>query len=239
MIYLHGCSRVLLLQDLPPPVLDLDTKPCRNQNEEFSIMMQPRLMQRVSELLDRTQSLPPCTYVHVSRGIHVCSFFSDCRQGTLYGLSGKEWSNSTDITDPDQRCTAQLLSVVVRFGEVINSIQSTYRLHNGDIYEAPRIGGPGGEWEAGTWPRGIGCYIAIFGQHNHSRINPTASVINQLTFVVSDFNGDVRVFGPFGKPVTDGKYFAIGGQIGSLYGTYDQKYLRGLGAFIDYPSCVN
>lgn len=163
-------------------------------------------------------------------------FFSieECTQGPLHGLSGDEWTKSTDIQDPDQRCTAEIIKTVVKYDEVVDSIQTTYRLRDGDdyvIYDAPMMGGPYGKHEDVITLEDGERIIAVSGQLDDSWIGSTAAVINQLTFLISKSNGDVRISGPYGS-ATSGDKFAIGGNIRSFYGTYGPEYLRGLGAFL-------
>ena len=150
----------------------------------------------------------------------------------LFGVIRKEHSSSIDISSPSERCNAEIKRIRITYGDIVDSIQTTYKLSSGQEYTAPKMGTDSIPILKTIDLNDGDSVVGVFGQVDDSWQWSTIPVINQLTFVISSNQGVIRTYGPYGTVNTDrGSEFSIAGPIRSFYGRYDQ-YMRAFGAFV-------
>lgn len=139
----------------------------------------------------------------------------------LFGGTGGSPFNDTLLAPSG---IVRMLTLTIRSGAYIDSVQATYRLENGQIWTAPTHGGGGGS----------PITLSLTDEdHISTLVLRTGAVVDQLTVITSRGGHPNHVYGPFGGSGGSPQY--IIGNIVALYGR-SGAYLDALGIYGDHLS---
>ncbi|MGA2737455.1 MAG: hypothetical protein ABSG65_08385 [Bryobacteraceae bacterium] len=117
------------------------------------------------------------------------------------GGGGKEFNDYTSAPSTIKR----IALLKIRSGNTVDSIQATYELENGELWEAPAHGGDGGK----------PAQISLQGQELISVLIRSGNKVDQLRFAALE-GKVVRGYGPYGGD--GGGANAVVGNVVALFG---------------------
>lgn len=138
----------------------------------------------------------------------------DIQTSPLFGGTG---GNEFDDYRSAPTRIVRMVSLNLRSGENMDSIQATYLLDDGRIWTGPTHGGGGG----------TSSQVNLSGQDLIAVLLRTGKLVDQTQFVAKAGN-NTFVYGPFGG--TGGGAHSIVGQIVALYGR-SGDYLDAIGVY--------